>query len=162
MPPSKTKETPPPENKNDEIDQLIEQHSNSIAGKLWRGRQQHQRNNQGQRIVSSGYAKLDEQLHLGGWPLASTVEFGLSQAGIGELRLLAPALRELQNNHHQNIIWVAPPFLPYAPALIKEQIDVSRLTIVQTNTIQDSLWAAEQAYSLNAVRQCCFGLGTTI
>ena len=147
MPPPKTKTR---ENKHKQIDHLIEQHSNSIAGKLWRGKQQ-QRNNQGQKIVSSGYPKLDEQLHLNGWPLASTVELGLSQAGIGELRLLAPALRELQNNHHQNIIWVAPPFLPYAPALIKEQIDISRLTIVQTNSIQDSLWAAEQAL----LSECC-------
>ncbi|MFT7527635.1 MAG: protein ImuA [Arenicella sp.] len=149
MLPPKTKKISPPENKHKQIDQLIEQHSNSIAGKLWRGKDQ--RNNKGQKIVSSGYPKLDKQLHLNGWPLASTVELGLSQAGIGELRLLAPALRELQNNHHQNIIWVAPPFLPYAPALIKEQIDISRLTIVQTNNIQDSLWAAEQAL----LSECC-------
>ena len=61
------------------------------------------------------------------------------------------ALRELQKNQHQNIIWVAPPFLPFAPALSREQIDVRRLTIVQTNNIQDSLWAAEQAL----LSECC-------
>lgn len=64
---------------------------------------------------------------------------------------MLPALRELQEvsllnaDQAHNIIWIAPPFLPYAPELIKEQLDITKLTVVQTKTMQDTLWATEQA-----------------
>jgi cell division inhibitor SulA len=136
-------------NKLDQIDQLIEQHSGSH---IWRGsHNKHQPTNKGLAVLSTGYRKLDELLYLGGWPLTSTAELGLTQAGIGELRLLTPALRQLQQGQQQNIIFVAPPFLPFAPALIKEQIDTRQLTIIQTHSIQDTLWTTEQAL----LAECC-------
>lgn len=148
--------------KEDSLEQLLEHHSNSINGKLWRGlhgsaglhKSKHSTNQhatKNTRTVSTGYKQLDQQLHHGGWPLTTTTELGLSDAGIGELRLLMPALRELQQSLQNNIVWIAPPFMPFAPALAKEKIDVSRLTIVQTNSMQDTLWAAEQAL----LAQCC-------
>jgi len=42
-------------------------------------------------------------------------------------------------------------FLPFAPAFTKHQIDVNKLTIVQTNNIYESLWATEQAL----LAECC-------
>lgn len=143
---------------NYDIDKLLEQCGSSIAGKVWRGTQtfgkqgrKRTSSDKSDKVLSTGYSKLDEQLHSGGWPLTTTTELGLAQPGIGELRLLMPALRKLQTNQQQNIIWVAPPYLPFAPALLKEQIDVSQLTIVQSNCIQDTLWAAEQAL----LAKCC-------
>jgi len=116
-----------------------------VTEKVWRGSVKY-KNQLSPQILSSGHKTLDSKLHSGGWPLSITTELGLSQPGIGELRLLVPALRELQEMAYQKqIIWIAPPFLPYAPGLIKEKIDIDRLTIVQTNTIQDTLWATEQA-----------------
>ena len=37
--------------------------------------------------------------------------------GIGELRLLSPALATLSSTDDRCIAWVNPPHLPYAPAL---------------------------------------------
>lgn len=101
---------------------------------------------QNTKSISSGFPELDQQLHANGWPLGVTAELGIPQHGVGELRLLIPALRALQQRTHeaQHLIWIAPPFLPFAPSLVKEQIDVRQLTIVQTSTIQDTLWASEQ------------------
>ena len=147
-----------PQNQTEsESDQFLELHADSLAGKVWKGT--HSRETQASKaakILGTGYSGLDEQLHDGGWPLATTTELGLSQAGIGELRLLTPALRELQSSLQKNIVWIAPPFLPFAPALAREQVDVNQLTIVQTNSMQDTLWAAEQAL----LAECCAAVFT--
>lgn len=145
----------------DGIEEFLQQQDKTLASKVWRGKDKHRQTQSAQaqetKVLATGYNTLDKLLHDGGWPLASTTELGLSQAGIGELRLLTPALRELQNNGWQrNIVWIAPPFLPFAPALEKEQIDVRQLTIVQTNCIQDTLWAAEQAL----LAECCAAVMT--
>lgn len=135
--------------KNEEIAQLLEQHSHSLAGKIWRGSQRSKHPHK----LDTGHQALNDLLHTGGWPVDNITELGLTSPGVGELRLLIPALRELMKRKHasQNIIWIAPPFLPFAPGLIKEQIDVSKLTVVQTNNIQDTLWATEQAL----LAECC-------
>ncbi len=44
------------------------------------------------RITASGFAALDAQLPGGGWPHGVLTELLLPQAGVGELRLLSPAL----------------------------------------------------------------------
>ncbi|MBT8115447.1 MAG: translesion DNA synthesis-associated protein ImuA [Arenicella sp.] len=133
------------------IEQLLEQYSDSLAGKVWRAGAQQQQTEA--KVLDTGHPQLNEQLHQGGWPLATTTELGLSQAGIGELRLLTPVLRELMQHNHsrQNILCIAPPLLPFAPALVKEGIDIDKLIVVQTNTIQDTLWATEQAL----LAECC-------
>jgi cell division inhibitor SulA/protein ImuA len=43
------------------------------------------------------------------------------------------------------IAWIAPPHLPYAPALAAAGIGLERIVIVKTSKDSDSLWAAEQA-----------------
>ena len=48
-----------------------------------------------QRTTASGFAALDAQLPGGGWPHGTLTELLLAQAGVGELRLLAPALAAL-------------------------------------------------------------------
>ena len=146
-----------PDSINDHTDQafeqLLEQHGNALTGRLWRGRQHQHKQSTHANILDTGYSALNAQLHDGGWPLTTTTELGMTSPGIGELRLLMPALRELMNRAHtqKNVMWIAPPFLPFAPALFKEQIDVSKLTVVQTRSIRDTLWAAEQAL----LAECC-------
>ncbi len=143
-------QSPPPN--NTDIDHLLELYGDDLKGKVWRGSEAYkQKLNQHQQILTTGYDEFNNVLHSGGWPLGISAELGLSEPGIGELRLLTPALRQLQTGHQQSIIFVAPPLLPFAPALIKEQIDISQLTIVQTNTLADTLWAAEQAL----LAECC-------
>ena len=48
-----------------------------------------------QRTTASGFDALDAQLPGGGWPHGTLTELLLAQAGVGELRLLAPALAAL-------------------------------------------------------------------
>jgi len=85
-------------------------------------------------------------LHYGGWPRNALSEVALPnniEAGIGEVRLLLPALANLLKQHYA--IWIAPPFLPYAPALMEAKLNTNRLIIIDSNNLQDSLWSAEQA-----------------
>jgi len=136
---------------NKELAELL-QSSGPLNSKVWLGSKQ-QKTLSTSDSLDTGYKALNEQLHTEGWPINTSTELGLSQPGIGELRLLIPALRALQQRAHQqqNIIWIAPPFLPYSPGLIKEGIDINKLTVIQTNTIQDTLWAAEQTL----LAECC-------
>jgi hypothetical protein len=99
--------------------------------------------------VSSGTAALDAELPGGGWPVGALSEILPTHEGIGELRLLGPALAALCAQG-QYLVWVAPPYLPYAPALAAAGIDMARLLIVRTGCERDTLWATEQALASNA------------
>jgi cell division inhibitor SulA/protein ImuA len=63
--------------------------------------------------------------------------------GIGELRLLLPALETLASADRW-IAFVAPPHLPYAPALARAGIDPARIVVVDAEQEKDRWWAAEQ------------------
>ncbi len=69
-------------------------------------------------------------------------------AGIGEVRLLVPVLRKL-TREPRIVILLAPPHVPYAPALHSFGIDVSQLLIVQADNAADRLWAVEQSLKSN-------------
>ncbi len=104
--------------------------------------------------LSSGYPELDRHLPGGGWPLGALTEILTEQYGIGELRLLMPALARLSTEEEQHdyrepgwIAWVAPPFQPYPPALQQCGIDLSRMLIVRPASAGEILWSAEQALS---------------
>jgi hypothetical protein len=118
--------------------------------RVWRGRDQ-----AGQKAgLASGYPELDRYLPGGGWPPASLTEILTAHYGIGELRLLMPALARLSAESPQHdftepgwIAWVAPPFQPYPPALQQCGIDLSRMLIVRPKNASEILWSAEQALS---------------
>ena len=94
--------------------------------------------------VPSGFASLDAVLPGRGWPAAALTEIHLAREGIGEIRLLLPALARLQREG-RDIVWIAPPHRPYAPALAAAGLDLSRLLVVRCSNPQDALWAYEQA-----------------
>ncbi len=94
--------------------------------------------------IASGFAALDAELPGGGWPRGALTEILPQHEGIGELRILGPALAELAAQG-KFVAWIAPPYLPYAPALAAAGIDLARVVIVKTSRDGDSLWAAEQA-----------------
>ena len=94
--------------------------------------------------IATGFAALDAKLPGGGWPCAALTEILPQHEGIGELRILGPALAQLAAQG-KFIAWIAPPYLPYAPALAAAGIDLERVVIVKTARDGDSLWAAEQA-----------------
>ena len=99
--------------------------------------------------LASGYPELDRCLPGGGWPPEALTEILIGQYGIGELRLLMPALARLSAEHTEPrwIAWVDPPFQPYAPALQECGIDLSRVLIVRPKDDSELLWSAEQALS---------------
>jgi len=98
-------------------------------------------------VVPSGFPALDAGLPGGGWPAGALTEILPAHEGIGELRLLGPALASLRGSQ---LAWIAPPHLPYAPALAAAGIDLARLAIVRTASHRETLWAAEQALASNA------------
>jgi cell division inhibitor SulA/protein ImuA len=118
--------------------------------RVWRGRDQ-----AGRRAgLASGYPELDRHLPGGGWPRESLTEVLTEHYGIGELRLLMPALARLSTETSPQdftepgwIAWVAPPFQPYPPALQQCGIDLSRMLIVRPRDDSEILWSAEQALS---------------
>ena len=98
--------------------------------------------------LSSGYPELDQHLYGGGWPQQGLVELLLPQAGIGELRLILPTLQQLTQNAY--VVWVNPPFVPYATALKACGVSTNNLLIVQTRTHEETLWSVER---------CCLSSG---
>ena len=111
--------------------------------KLWRAGQLHQQ--MADTGLTSGYPALDAQLPGGGWPRAGLAEVLHAQPGLGELRLLAPALADLSQEENRWIAWINPPAIPYAPALGRFGIRSDRLLMVHPKNHADALWAAEQA-----------------
>ena len=116
--------------------------------RVWRGHA-HARQRAG---LSSGYEKLDRHLPGGGWPKYSLTEILVEHYGIGELEILMPALARLSADNPEMphaepgwVAWVAPPFMPYPPALQQSGINLSRLLIVRPKNATETLWAAEQA-----------------
>ena len=101
-------------------------------------------------IHPTGFEALDRHLPGGGWPATGLTEILMEHYGIGELSLLMPALARLgQDGSAGCTVWIAPPFIPYAPALHGQGIDLDRILIVRDHTNawghQDVLWAMEQA-----------------
>ena len=104
--------------------------------------------------LTSGYEALDRHLPGSGWPQCSLTEILVEHYGIGELRLLMPALAQLSAEDNNAgvtepgwIAWVAPPFQPYPPALQQWGINLARMLIVRPKNDSEMLWSAEQALS---------------
>jgi hypothetical protein len=124
------------------IEQLLEANQD-----LWRGFQ-------GATSLdhyATGFAELDAILPSHGWPACGLIEVISRQCGVGELQVLLPLMRSLIASGRW-IVWVAPPYSPYAPGLAQAGIDLSRLLIVgrggapaKAVPAKDALWSMEKA-----------------
>jgi hypothetical protein len=94
--------------------------------------------------VSTGFPDLNALLPGGGWPQGSLTEILSPTEGLAGLRLMLPALARLGHSRRW-LAWVAPPCVPYAPALAAAGIDLSRVLLVHPRAENDALWAVEQA-----------------
>jgi protein ImuA len=92
----------------------------------------------------SGFTALDAVLPGSGWPSGSLTELLCREPGIGELRLLVPLLQRL-TQQRRFVILLAPPHIPYAPALASFGIQLDYLIIIQAPNAADRLWAVEQS-----------------
>jgi hypothetical protein len=95
------------------------------------------------QTIPTGYAELATELPGGGWPTGALTEFLGLQEGIGELQLVLPALAKL-TAAGKKVVWLAPPHVPYAPALVAAGIDLAHLAVIRAPGRRDALWAAEQ------------------
>jgi protein ImuA len=93
------------------------------------------------RCVDSGHAALSAQLPGGGWPTGTLVDLLLQQPGIGEMRLLRPALAAAAA---RRIVLLQPPHPPQALALAALGLAPSQLIWIRSSRSADALWAAEQ------------------
>jgi hypothetical protein len=98
--------------------------------------------------IATGWQALDAVLPGGGWPPAALSEILLPADGVGELRLVWPALARMGDGV---IAVVAPPYRPYAPAWQAAGLRPESLQIVDANP-RDALWAAEQCLRSGACR----------
>lgn len=110
--------------------------------KLWRGSTRQSSASDAQDIPT-GYPSITENLPGNGWPAGALTEIVSDGVGVGELRLVMPALAHLTCQGRW-LAWIAPPYIPYAPALEQYGAVLSRIVVVQTTSVTESLWAAEQ------------------
>jgi len=110
---------------------------------IWRGRSAAP-----QRGLPTGFAALDAYLPGKGWPRTGLIEILVSRFGSGELYLLLPALAVLTRAAAARwCVWVAPPLMPFAPALASQGIALDRVAVVGGAR---PLWALEQALGSGA------------
>ena len=82
-----------------------------------------------QSVLPTGHAALDALLPGGGWPLGALTELCHAHPGMGELRVLMPALAQLARERRWIVLAGAPhPF--HAPALAAAGLDLERVVIV--------------------------------
>jgi cell division inhibitor SulA len=108
-----------------------------------------------EHAVASGFAELDRELPGGGWPQGALTEFLVDHEGIGELRLLLPALGRLARSGAW-IALVAPPHLPYAPAYAGAGVDPARVAVIDAKEEKDRWWAAEQVVRADSAAALLF------
>src|SRR5512145_3119362 len=94
-------------------------------------------------IEASGWTELDAVLPGGGWQAGTIVELMPAALGIGELRLLMPALARITGTG-RHIALIAPPYVPFASALSQRGVRLERLLVIQAQRSEDILWATEQ------------------
>jgi protein ImuA len=93
------------------------------------------------RTVDTGYAALSAEMPGGGWPLGTLVELLVQQPGIGEVRLLRPALTAVSK---RPIALLQSSCVPNAVGFAYLGIPPGKLLRLQAPKTADALWSAEQ------------------
>lgn len=102
---------------------------------------------------ATGFPALDAELPGGGWPARVLSELLLPHPGIGEMRLLAPALVAAQQRQ-RCVMLFDPPAAPCAWALGAFGLDLQQLFVLRSRNAPrgrsplpaaDLLWALEQS-----------------
>lgn len=94
------------------------------------------------RAQPTGCAALDEMLPGGGWPVGALSEILLANDGLGEMSLVMPALAAL-TQRRRRVVFVTPPYIPYAPALQAHGVDLAHVVEIDAGD-GDGAWSAEQ------------------
>lgn len=129
----------------------------TLHPELWRA---HQLGSATGSVVGCGWEALDRQLPGGGWPKRVLTELLVKHPGVGEMRLLAPALARIARGDAglaTEVMLFDPPAQPCAWAMAQLGIEPRSLIVVrgrdgtrgaavrQLLGAADVLWALEQA-----------------
>lgn len=93
--------------------------------------------------IATGFAPLDQALPDGGWPVSGLAELLCPHWGCGEAELLLPLLRQL-GAQQRWLVWINPPWLPFAPALARQGVALEHTLLLRCERDKDLLWAMEQ------------------
>ncbi|ACC71151.1 translesion DNA synthesis-associated protein ImuA [Paraburkholderia phymatum] len=113
-------------------------HAEEIHPSLWRASQFARG---GRRTLDTGYPALSTELPGGGWPIGALVDLLVQTPGVGEMRLLRPALSSLGN---RPIALVQPPHIPDGLGLDYIGLSLDQLLQVKAPKSADAFWSAEQ------------------
>lgn len=91
--------------------------------------------------IDTGHPALSHQLPGGGWPKGVLVDLLVQQPGVGEMRLLAPALKAVAD---RRVVLLQPPHVPQALSLAALGIPPASAIWLRADRTADALWAAEQ------------------
>jgi cell division inhibitor SulA/protein ImuA len=91
--------------------------------------------------VETGYPNLSAELPGNGWPVGTLIELLVQQSGVGELRLLRPALEAVSK---RPIGLVQPPLAPNIASFAYLGIPVDKLILMRPTKTADALWCVEQ------------------
>ena len=100
------------------------------------------------RCIDTGHLPLSNQLAGGGWPTGAVIELLVQQPGVGEMRLVGPALAKVA---HRKVVLIQPPHTPHTAALATLGVAPENLIWVKSKTSADMLWAAEQVLRSGSV-----------
>jgi protein ImuA len=94
--------------------------------------------------LPTGYSTLNAQLQQGGWPVGSAIEVLSDGCGLGSMGLFLPAMETLSAQGRWQV-FIAPPYIPYAPLLAARGINTQQVLLVHPQNRADLLWSTEQA-----------------
>ena len=119
------------------------------SGHIWQGQQQASTR---QPVLDTGFPLLNQHLPNHGWPQDGITEVIHSEAGMGELSLLLPALSHASERAY--ICLLSPPHELYQPTLT-QHLNMQHTLVLQPKQT-DVQWTAEQALRSGACHALVF------
>jgi protein ImuA len=113
-------------------------HAEAIHPSLWRASQLARARG---RTVDTGYPVLSAELPGSGWPVGALIDLLVQQAGVGEMRLLRPALSAAGP---RSVALVQPPHIPDGLGLAYIGLPLGQVLRIRAPGTADALWSAEQ------------------
>lgn len=127
----------------------------SLHPSLWRASQLARSRT---RCIDTGHPTLSNQLPGGGWPVGTLIDLLVQQPGVGEMRLLAPALKAVAD---RRVVLLTPPHAPQILALTALGIPPAAAVWLRADRTADALWAAEQVLRSGSCGALLFWPGQT-